>query len=47
MEKAGKECPKCKSSAAVIPIVFGRPNARLIEDAKNGKVKLSGCSPTN
>lgn len=39
------ECPKCKSNAAVIPIIFGRPSGQLIEQAQQGKVKLSGCMP--
>jgi len=39
------ECPKCHSSKNVIPIVFGRPNQRLIDEAQQGKVLLKGCEP--
>jgi hypothetical protein len=39
------QCPKCKGSSNVIPIINGRPNAQLIEEAKQGKVFLGGCSP--
>lgn len=43
----GKEqppCPKCKEKSAVVRIVYGRPGPQLLEDAKNGKVHLAGCS---
>ena len=43
MEKAHK-CPKCHTSEDIIPIVYGRPSPALLEDSKNGKVKLSGCN---
>ena len=40
-------CPKCKSAAQVVPIAYGRPGPSLIEEAKQGKVHLGGCSPSD
>jgi hypothetical protein len=28
----------------VVPIAYGRPGQKLIDDAKNGKVFLGGCA---
>ena len=36
-------CIKCNNPQNVIPIVYGRPAPQAIEDAQNGKIKLSGC----
>lgn len=36
-------CPSCHSGAQVVRIVYGKPAASLIEDAKQGKVHLGGC----
>ncbi len=37
------QCPECHSSANVIPIRYGMPGPQLLEQAKQGKVKLGGC----
>ena len=39
------ECPKCKSKQNVIPCIFGRPSAQLVEYAEAGYAKLLGCCP--
>jgi hypothetical protein len=44
---ATAECTKCKSKASVIPVVYGRPNDVLQQQAQRGEVKLEGCSPSN
>lgn len=42
--KEQPQCPKCKEKSAVVSIVYGRPGPQLLEDSKNGKVHLGGCS---
>lgn len=39
----GYKCPKCNNTDNVIPCVFGRPSAQLLEYAQEGHVKLMGC----
>jgi hypothetical protein len=36
-----KQCPKCRSKNS-LRIIFGMPSSELFEEAKAGKVKLSG-----
>lgn len=43
-KKENPPCPKCKEATGVIPIQYGRPGPQLIEEAKQGKVLLGGCS---
>jgi hypothetical protein len=44
MESNTPKCTKCGVNNSVIPIVYGKPAQSLIEAAKQGKVKLGGCS---
>ena len=38
-------CSDCKVNTNVIRIVYGKPGQKLMDDAKNGLVKLGGCCP--
>jgi len=43
MEKIEEgECPRCKSKN-IIPIVYGYPNQRGMQEAEKGKIHLGGC----
>ncbi|WP_197070418.1 carboxypeptidase regulatory-like domain-containing protein [Hymenobacter sp. DG25B] len=42
----GKTCPVCMKEDQVIPIVYGLPSKRMMERAKNNKIKLAGCQIT-
>lgn len=50
-DQVGKQskpsCPKCTSNSQVIPITYGKPAQFLIDQAKEGKVKLGGCFVSN
>lgn len=35
------KCPKCKSK--LIEIIYGRPDSKLIEQAKRDEIILGGC----
>lgn len=35
-------CPNC-NSAVIIPIVYGKPGAELMQQAEAGEIKLGGC----
>ncbi|MCQ2540291.1 MAG: metallophosphoesterase [Acetatifactor sp.] len=35
-------CPKC-GSKQVIPLLYGRPAAHILEEAEKGNIKLGGC----
>jgi hypothetical protein len=39
-----KVCPFCHKDTDVIPFIYGKPASALMERAKNGEVKLGGCS---
>ena len=47
MESVPQKCPKCGLNTHVIPIIYGKPAQALIDAAKEGKVKLGGCSMDN
>ena len=36
------KCPKCNSTN-IVPILYGYPNAKGIEDVEAGKMVLGGC----
>ncbi len=36
-------CPICHKEGRVIPIVYGKPARKLIQDSRLGKVRLGGC----
>jgi hypothetical protein len=36
------KCPECDNTN-VVPILYGYPNAKGIEDVKAGKMVLGGC----
>ena len=40
--KEKKQCPQCQSKN-VIPIKYGMPDERMINDSYTGKIKLGGC----
>ena len=42
-----KRCPLCHSSDNVVPFIYGKPSKKLIEEDKEGKVKLAGCTLSN
>jgi hypothetical protein len=37
------KCPKCKSSKAVIPIIYGMPPPDIEEKARKRKLVIGGC----
>jgi len=39
-----KVCPKCRQSANVVKIVYGKPSQELIDEAEKELVSLGGCS---
>lgn len=39
----GGDCPECKRSDQVIPIVYGKPSRKTLKKAEKGKVFLGGC----
>ena len=40
--KGNRRCPSCNSEQ-VVPIVYGFPSPKLIEEADKGLVVLGGC----
>ena len=36
-------CPKCKSDVGVIPIFYGEPTQKQLDQEKQGKIVLGGC----
>ena len=38
------KCPKCKTSDAVVPIMYGMPGPEMQQDYYEGKIKLGGCT---
>ena len=41
--RATYKCPKCDSTN-IVPIVYGYPGPKMIQDSDEGKVRLGGCS---
>ena len=37
------KCPKCKTSDAVVPIMYGMPGPEMHNEYNEGKIKLGGC----
>ena len=42
-----KICPLCHKTDGVVQFIYGKPDARLVELDKKGKIKLAGCSLSN
>jgi hypothetical protein len=38
-----KRCPRC-GSADVLPIIYGYPSEKMIEDSAAGRISLGGCT---
>lgn len=43
-KKGATTCDLCNSSEHVIPVARGKPSQELMEFAKEGNVKLGGCT---
>ena len=41
------KCPKCKTSDAVVPIMYGYPSHETWEKRDRGEIKLGGCMATD
>ena len=41
--KRNKTCPICHENDEVIPIEYGYPSQKLIEDSVKGKARIGGC----
>jgi len=37
------KCPKCKTSDAVVSIMYGMPGPEMQNEYNEGKIKLGGC----
>ena len=42
MSKKPKNCPKCQSKK-IIPILYGMPTEKAVQDSDAGKLKIGGC----
>ena len=42
-EWINRECPICKSRDQTIPIAYGLPSKEMIQEAKEGKLRIGGC----
>tara|TARA_Y100001970_G_C14242543_1_gene865813 strand:- start:4040 stop:4249 length:210 start_codon:yes stop_codon:yes gene_type:complete len=40
--RATYKCPKCNSTN-IVPIVYGYPGPKMIQDSDEGKIYLGGC----